>query len=111
MNQVVEANDANFETEVMQSDRPVLVDFSAAWCGPCKKLEPIVDQIAGDYDGRLKVVRIDVDKARKTAAKFAVMSVPTLVLFQNGKVRDQVTGVVPKRAIAERVDNVLLFLC
>ena len=61
MSHVLKANDTNFDTEVMQSDRPVLVDFSAAWCGPCKKLEPIVDEIAGDYDGRLKVVKVDVD--------------------------------------------------
>ena len=68
------------QAEVMQSDRPVLVDFSAAWCGPCKKLEPIVDEIAGDYDGRLKVVKVDVDSNPSTAARFGVMSVPTLLL-------------------------------
>jgi thioredoxin 1 len=85
----------------------VLVDFSATWCAPCKKLEPVVDEIAGDYDGRLKVVKVDVDKAPGVAAKFAVMSVPTLLFFRDGQVMDQVTGLVPKRAITERVDKVL----
>ena len=107
MSQVVEANDANFETEVMQSDRPVLVDFSAAWCGPCKKLEPIVDEIAGDYDGRLKVVKVDVDSNPSTAARFGVMSVPTLLLVSGGAVKDQMIGLVSKQALADRVDKVL----
>ena len=107
MSEIIDADDANFETEVVQSDRPVLVDFSATWCGPCKKLEPVVHEVAGDYDGRLKVVRVDVDKAPGTAAKFAVMSVPTLIFFRGGQVVDQVTGLVPKRAITDRVDKVL----
>ncbi len=107
MSQVVEANETSFEAEVVQSDRPVLVDFSATWCGPCKKLEPVVHEIANDYDGRLKVVKVDIDKAPGIAAKFAVMSVPTLVLFRDGKVMDQLTGLVAKRVIADRVDKVL----
>ena len=107
MSQVFEADDSNFEAEVVGESRPVLVDFSATWCGPCKKIEPIVREIAGEYDGRLKVVKVDVDRAPQTAAKFAVLSVPTLLFFRDGTVRDQITGVVPKRAIAERVDKVL----
>ncbi len=107
MSQVINVDDSNFESEVVKSDHPVLVDFSATWCGPCKKLEPVVEEIAGDYDGRLKVVKVDVDKAPNTAAKFAVLSVPTLLLFNAGQVRDQVTGLVPKRAIADRVDKVI----
>ena len=107
MGQVIEVDDTNFESEVVEASGAVLVDFSATWCGPCKKLEPVVDEIAGDYTGRLKVVKVDVDKAPSTAAKFAVMSVPTLLLFRDGQVRDQVTGLVPKRAISERVDKVL----
>ena len=107
MSEIFEADDSNFESEVVQETRPVLVDFSAKWCGPCKKLDPIVHEIAGEYKGRLKVVKVDVDKAPATAAKFAVMSVPTLLLFREGKVRDQVTGLMPKRAIVERVDKVL----
>ncbi len=107
MSQVINVDDSNFESEVVKSEHPVLVDFSATWCGPCKKLEPVVAEIAGDYDGRLKVVKVDVDKAPNTAAKFAVLSVPTLLLFNEGQVRDQVTGLVPKRAIADRVDKVI----
>jgi thioredoxin 1 len=107
MSQVFEADDSNFEAQVVGESQPVLVDFSATWCGPCKRIEPIVHEIAGDYDGRLKVVRVDVDRAPRTAAKFAVLSVPTLLFFRDGAVRDQITGVVPKRAIAERVDKVL----
>ncbi len=107
MSRVYEADDNNFEAEVVRAAGAVLVDFSATWCGPCKKLEPIVHEIAGDYDGRLKVVKVDVDKAPGIAARFAVMSVPTLLFFRDGQVRDQVTGVLPKRAIAERVDKVL----
>jgi thioredoxin 1 len=107
MNQVLEANDANFDSEVMQSDHPVLVDFSAVWCGPCKKIAPIVEELAGDYAGRVKVVKVDVDKSPGTAAKFGVMSVPTLLLFQGGTVKDQVIGVVSKRVLADKVDKVL----
>jgi thioredoxin 1 len=104
---VHEANDANFEEEVMGADHPVLVDFSATWCGPCKKLEPIVAEIAGDYAGRIKVVKVDVDKAPGTAAKFGVMSVPTVLLFQGGTVKDQFVGLISKQALADKVDKVL----
>ena len=107
MSQVLEANESNFDAEVIQADGPVLVDFSATWCGPCKKLEPIVREIAGDYDGKLKVVKVDVDSAPTVAAKFNVMSVPTLLLFQKGTVRDQMVGLVSKQALADRVDKVI----
>jgi len=107
MSDVLLATDQNFDVEVMQAEGPVLVDFSATWCGPCKKLEPIVHEIAGDYDGRLKVVKVDVDQAPGTAAKFGVMSVPTVLLFQGGAVKDQVVGLVSKQALADRVDKVL----
>jgi thioredoxin 1 len=107
MSQVKDVNDDNFEAEVTRSEVPVLADFTAAWCGPCKKLAPLVEEIAGEYAGRLKVVKVDVDKARTVAAKFGVMSVPTLILFNGGKVKDQVTGLVPKRAIVDRVEKVL----
>jgi thioredoxin 1 len=107
MSQVLEGNDTNFENEVMQAEQPVLVDFSATWCGPCKKLEPIVHEIAGDYEGRLKVVKIDVDKSPTIAAKFGVMSVPTVILFQQGTVKDQIIGLISKRALADKVDKVV----
>ena len=107
MSKVHEVDDTNFEAEVVGQSQPVLVDFSATWCGPCKRLDPVVREIAVDYDGRLKVVKVDIDRAPQTAAKFAVLSVPTLLLFLGGTVRDQITGVVAKRAIADRVDRVL----
>jgi thioredoxin 1 len=107
MSRIVHADETNFESEVVQSDRPVLVDFSATWCGPCKQLEPLVEQIAGEYDGRLKVVKVDVDRAPALAARFAVLAVPTLLIMRNGEVKDQLTGLVPRRTITERVDRVL----
>ena len=107
MSTIVNATDKNFDSEVLESTGPVLVDFSAVWCGPCKKLEPIVHEIAAEYGGRLKVVKVDVDSAPGTAAKFGVLSIPTLMLFQGGKVKDQFVGVLSKRALADRVDKVL----
>jgi len=107
MSQIFEANDANFEDEVLKADGLVLVDFSAAWCGPCKKLEPIVHELAGDYDGKLKVVKVDVDQARTVAARYGVMSVPTMILLHNGTVKDQVIGLTSKHALAQRIDKAL----
>lgn len=107
MSQVIEANESNFESEVLQAAGPVMVDFSAAWCGPCKKLEPIVHELAGDFDGRLKVVKVDIDKAPALASRFGIMSVPTVMLFQGGEMRDQVLGLVSKQALADRVQKVL----
>jgi len=107
MSQIVDADDSNFDAEVLQAAGPVLVDFSATWCGPCKRLEPIVHELAGDYDGRLKVVRVDVDRSPSTAAKYGVLSVPTVLLLRDGAVRDQLVGVVSKQALADRVDRVI----
>ena len=107
MSQIFEANDTTFEDEVLKADGLVLVDFSATWCAPCKKLEPIVHELAGDYDGRLKVVKVDVDQARAVAARFGVMSVPTLLFFKNGEPADQVTGVVPGETLKQKLDRLL----
>jgi thioredoxin 1 len=107
MSQVIQADDTNFDNEVMQADGPVLVDFTATWCGPCKKLEPVISEIANEYDSRLKVVKVNVDAAPGIAARFGVMSVPTLIIFQGGTVKDQVLGLVSKQALADRVDKVL----
>ena len=107
MSQVVEANDASFDAEVLNADQPVLVDFSATWCGPCKKLEPVVHELAGDYEGRLKVVKVDIDQARAVAAKYGVMSVPMLFLFKDGQVKDQAIGLQSKSSLAERIQKVL----
>lgn len=107
MSQVIEANEANFDSEVLQSTHPVLVDFSATWCGPCKRLEPIVHELAGDYDGRMKVVKVDIDKAPALASKFGVMSVPTVIFFKGGEVKDQVLGLVSKQILSDRADKVV----
>ena len=107
MNNLHEADDSNFESVVLKAQGPVLVDFSATWCGPCKKLEPIVHDIASQYDGRLKVVTVDVDRAPSTAAKYGVLSVPTVLLFKDGAVKDQSIGVLSKKALADRVEKVL----
>jgi thioredoxin 1 len=107
MSEVVNATDQNFDAEVLGSSSPVLVDFSAVWCGPCKKLEPIVHEIAADYGSRLNVVKVDVDSAPGTAAKFGVLAVPTLMLFSGGQVKDQHVGPLSKRALQDKVDKVL----
>jgi thioredoxin 1 len=107
MSEIVNATDANFEKEVLTSAGTVLVDFSAVWCGPCKKLEPIVHEIAAEYGDRLKVVKVDVDHAPGTAAKYGVLSIPTLMIFHAGKVKDQYMGLLSKKALADRVDRVL----
>ena len=103
----MEFTDANFEAEVLKASMPVLVDFSATWCGPCKKLEPLIQELAGEYENRVKVVKVDVDKAPQIAARFGVMSVPTLLIFRDGTVADQMVGLLPKRTIADKVDKVL----
>ena len=100
-------NDDNFEADVLQSDVPVLVDFSAEWCQPCKMLAPIVAEIAGEYDGRVKVGHLDIDAGRQIAIQYGIMSVPTLLFFKDGKVRDQMTGAQPKRAIVDRISRLL----
>lgn len=104
---MLEADDRSFEHQVVRHPGAVLVDFSAAWCGPCKKLEPILREIAHDFDGRVSVVKVDVDRAPAVAARYAVLSVPTLLLFADGEVRNQWTGLQPKRVLVEGLERVL----
>ena len=100
--------DDNFASEVLESDRPVLVDFWATWCGPCRMVSPIVEELAGEYDGRAKVGKLDVDSAQRTAQEYGIRSIPTLLIFREGKVADQVIGAVPKVQISEKLDAVLV---
>lgn len=107
MSDVLAVKDDTFDNEVLKATKPVLVDFSATWCGPCKKLEPIVHEVAAEYRDRVKVVKVDVDHAPSTAARFGVLSVPTLLLFRDGQVKDQHVGVLSKQALADRLQKVL----
>lgn len=108
MSDPIALTDDNFASEVLQSDRPVLVDFWAAWCGPCRMVSPIVEELVGEYDGRAKVCKLDVDSAQKTAQEYGIRSIPTLLIFREGKVADQVIGAVPKSQITEKLDAVLV---
>ena len=107
MSEPIALTDDNFSEEVLQANEPVLVDFWAAWCGPCRMVAPIVEELAGEYDGRAKVCKLDVDAAQKTAGEFGIRSIPTLLIFKERKVADQVIGAVPKTQITEKLDAVL----
>jgi thioredoxin 1 len=100
---VSEVTDAAFEQEVLNSETPVLVDFWAAWCGPCRALAPVVDEIAGQYQGKLKVMKMDVDKNNMTPGRYGIRGIPALLVFKGGKVVEQITGFVPK----EQIDQAL----
>jgi thioredoxin 1 len=95
----VELTEGNFESEVEKSSIPVLVDFWAAWCGPCRALAPTVDEIAKDYDGKVKVGKLDVDANSALSARFSIRGIPTLLLFKDGQVKEQLVGAVPKATI------------
>lgn len=96
MANIPKTNQENFKTDVLQSDLPVLVDFSAVWCNPCKMLDPIVEQLAADWNGKVKVVKLDVDENPDLAYEFQVMGVPTLLLIKNGQPVERVTGYAPR---------------
>ncbi|MCK5082630.1 MAG: thioredoxin [Candidatus Omnitrophica bacterium] len=97
-------NDANFEQEILKSDLPCLVDFWAPWCGPCRMVGPIVEEIAKEYQGKLKVGKVNVDEAPKVASQYGIMSIPTLSVFKNGERIDTVVGALPKEQIISTID-------
>ena len=96
---VLEFSDANFQTEVLESTEPVLVDFWAPWCGPCRMIAPTVEEIANEYQGKVRVGKVNTDEARQSAINYRIQSIPTLLLFKDGKVADQLMGAVPKQQI------------
>lgn len=104
---VTHVTDATFEQEVLKSDKPVLVDFWAPWCGPCRAIAPAVEDVAGDYLGRLKVVKINVDDNSGVAMRYNVRSIPNLMIFKDGQVKDQIIGAVPKGHLVRAVDSAL----
>ena len=104
---VKEFTDANFEDDVTKSEIPVLVDFWAAWCGPCRMVGPIIDEISNDYDGKAIVGKLDVDANQDYAAKFGVRNIPTVLLFDKGELVGRQVGVAPKKAYSEAIDAVL----
>ena len=105
---VIEFNDQNFDSDVLKAETPVLVDFWAAWCGPCKAIAPIVEEIANDFSGKVKVGKMDVDSNNQVAMRYGIRSIPTLLLFNNGEVVDQVIGNVGKDGIESRLSKALV---
>jgi thioredoxin 1 len=104
-NSIVHTSDTNFANDVLKSDMPVLLDFWAEWCGPCKMIAPILDEIAEEYKGRVKIAKINIDENPQTPPKFQVRGIPTLILFKNGTVEAQKVGAVSKSQLAAFLDN------
>jgi len=104
---IVELNDASFDTEVINSEKPVLVDFWAPWCGPCKALGPVIEEISNDFVDRVKVGKVNVDENPEISMKFGIRSIPTLIVFKNGEVQDQIIGAVPKSEIEKALEKVV----
>jgi thioredoxin 1 len=104
-NAILEVNDSNFDQDVLKSDKPVLIDFWAAWCGPCRALAPIVDELATAYEGKVKVAKMDVDRNSATPMRYGVRGIPTLLVFKGGQVKEQIVGYVPKEQIQKALDK------
>jgi thioredoxin 1 len=102
---ILEVTDANFDQEVLKSEQPVLIDFWAAWCGPCKALAPVVDEIAKSYQGKIKFAKMDVDRNTATPARYGVRGIPTLLVFKGGQVQEQIVGYVPKETIEKALEK------
>ncbi len=108
MSNTLEFTDSNFEDEVEKSDTPVLVDFWAEWCGPCRMVGPVVDEIAGEYEGKAKVGKVNVDHNPEVSVKYGIRSIPALMIFKNGEVVDTIIGAVPKTHIKKQLDAQLV---
>lgn len=103
----IEVNDSNFEEVVLKSEKPVLVDFWAEWCGPCRMVGPIVDELSHDYEGKIVVTKLDVDSSPATSAKFGIRNIPTILFFKGGEVVDKQVGAVPKSSLSDKIDSLL----
>jgi len=107
MGNVLEVTDNTFAQEVLKATPPVLVDVWADWCGPCKAIAPIVEELAREYEGRLKVMKLDVDENPHTASTYQVQSIPTLLVFKDGKLAERIVGAVPKKVIVDKLQSVV----
>jgi thioredoxin 1 len=107
MSQPIEVTDGNFESEILKSDKPCMVDFWAEWCGPCLMVGPIVEELAKEYDGKLKVGKLNVDENSQTAGKYGIMSIPNILFFNGGQMVDQIIGAVPKKHFVEKVEKLV----
>lgn len=104
---VLEVSDANFADEVLKATVPVVVDFWAAWCGPCRMMAPVLEEVAQEFEGKVKIVKVNVDKNRTTAGNYKIMSIPTLVFFKGGEPADTQVGFVPKEQLKKKIDELL----
>ncbi len=102
---IMQVTDANFDQEVLKSDQPVLIDFWAVWCGPCRALAPVVDEVAESYSGKVKVAKMNVDENPGTPGRYGIRGIPTLLIFKGGQVKEQIVGYVPKETIQKAIDK------
>jgi thioredoxin 1 len=104
---VAQVSDTSFETDVLKSKEPVLVDFWAEWCGPCRQVAPVLEEVAGEFKGKIKIVKLNVDESPQTASKYGVMSIPTLMIFKNGEMASRQIGAAPKAKIVKWINGAI----